>query len=306
MHLALLACIAVQALRSAAPLRSAWALRSAAPRSCCAAMGLGSSAGSLFGGALDALSESEAQKWLMRDIGRRRRELVALGWLARAYRCFPWALERMSLFRLEGYQEDTDMATLWHIRADGCVECTVRESSVVARGVPLRLQLRFAHDGLTLQAAELTAVGCDLNPTHAAVAEPMRAADAVELANALRPVGAKVLVAEAIVRAVFELLEPSLERAASSGPLVACTSDSTRSFSPRRDLFAREGTSEKWLQKITDYYFAESRLVDLCFENDKTLRFSFYYDSTEPPNSADPFRNVNPEVLCCKFDSYFR
>jgi hypothetical protein len=34
-------------------------------------------------------------------------------------------------------------------------------------------------------------------------------------------------------------------------------------FEPRRDLFAREGTSDKWLQRVAGYYFAKATLQEV-------------------------------------------
>ena len=34
---------------------------------------------------------------------------------------------------------------------------------------------------------------------------------------------------------------------------------------------------------------------------DALARARAFLDPSEPPNSANPTRNVNPEVLCCKF-----
>ena len=72
---------------------------------------------------------------------------------------------------------------------------------------------------------------------------------------------------------------------------------------PRRELWAREGTSEKWCQQVSAYYFAEATLLDVRYEGLERARFSFCFDATEPVNSDDPYRNVNPEVIFCAFDS---
>jgi len=65
-----------------------------------------------------------------------------------------------------------------------------------------------------------------------------------------------------------------------------------------------EGSTEKWLQQVSGYYFAESQLQALRFasKSDAQASFLFYYDATEPFNAQDPTRNVNPEVVCCLFD----
>eukprot|EP00596_Hydrurales_sp_CCMP1899_P001274 CAMPEP_0119052644 /NCGR_PEP_ID=MMETSP1177-20130426/73874_1 /TAXON_ID=2985 /ORGANISM="Ochromonas sp, Strain CCMP1899" /LENGTH=116 /DNA_ID=CAMNT_0007032281 /DNA_START=530 /DNA_END=880 /DNA_ORIENTATION=- len=71
-------------------------------------------------------------------------------------------------------------------------------------------------------------------------------------------------------------------------------------FHPRNDLFAQEGTSKKWLQEVSEYYFAEARLQDVKFpfngKNDGSpsskCTFRFYHDPYEPLNSEDVTRNV--------------
>ena len=70
-------------------------------------------------------------------------------------------------------------------------------------------------------------------------------------------------------------------------------------FTPRRDLFAREGSSEKWLQCVSEYYFAAASLQEVAAAG-SDVRFVFYYDATEPLNSEDARRNVNPEIICCR------
>ena len=81
------------------------------------------------------------------------------------------------------------------------------------------------------------------------------------------------------------------------------------SFRPRRDLFAREGSAEKWLQQESGYYFAEATLQDAAFMGGGSgggggVTYTFYYDASEPINSDDPRRNVNPEVIRCSFDDH--
>ena len=72
---------------------------------------------------------------------------------------------------------------------------------------------------------------------------------------------------------------------------------------PREELWALEGTSEKWCQQVSGYYFAAATLQDVRFAESGGARFTFYYDAEEPLNSDDPRRNVNPEVIFCTFDS---
>ena len=69
-----------------------------------------------------------------------------------------------------------------------------------------------------------------------------------------------------------------------------------------------EGTSEKWLQRVSGYYFAASRLQTVRFVPTEPsavdgLQFTFYLDPTEAINSEDPTRIVNPEVVRCTFSA---
>jgi hypothetical protein len=278
---------------------------------------------------LSHLEPSEVQEWLVRDIGRRRAELVALGWLGRAYLAVPALFQLLAprVFELQLYEAHGDSGRLEELvyATDETVDCVLAEGSVVQRGVPLRLRLMRAPTagggqpwtyGGSWASAELLAVGCDLTPEWpqgARLIDGPAARSLCQQLNADR--SAKRLIVRAIVRAVFEELEPLFAPGASPlassgtgaelpfelepcGPVVP--------FEPRRDLFAREGSSEKWLQRVSAYYFARSKLRDVRIVGSRTgVRFCFYLDPEEPPNSLDALRNVNPEVLCCKFRSYF-
>ena len=64
--------------------------------------------------------------------------------------------------------------------------------------------------------------------------------------------------------------------------------------------------SEKWLQRVSGYYFAASRLLTVRFvpaapSAADAMQFTFYLDPTEPISSEDPTRIVNPEVVRCTF-----
>ena len=74
-------------------------------------------------------------------------------------------------------------------------------------------------------------------------------------------------------------------------------------FTPREELWAREGSAEKWLEERSAYYFAESLLQDVRLEEVPGATFTFYLDETEPLNSEDPMMSPNPEVVCCYFDA---
>lgn len=264
---------------------------------------------------LAPLQRAEAQAWLVRDMGRRRAELIALGWLGRAYLAAPGllALISPSAFDLSVYEDGRGVGALeqlaWETRGGGC-ECVLAETSVVPRGVPLRLRLTREPPGAApgpaaWRSAELVAVGCDLTPEWPAGARPMSDDAARALCaelNAER--AAKRLVVRAIVRAIFDEIEPLFAAPSSSAPELELCGPAVP-FRPRPDLYAREGSSEKWLQRVSAYYFAHATLRDVRVAGSaRDVRFTFYLDPAEPPNSLDPRRNVNPEVVCCKFASY--
>ena len=78
--------------------------------------------------------------YLRADIARRSNELFALGWLGRAYLAAPAIIQVAlpSVFQLEPY-EDEDASS-----SDGNImDVTLRESSVVGRGIPFRLRLEL-------------------------------------------------------------------------------------------------------------------------------------------------------------------
>ena len=105
----------------------------------------------------------------------------------------------------------------------------------------------------------------------------------------------------AVSSTIFRELTPSAQATRREEALEACGAP-TR-FAPREELWALEGTSEKWCQQVSGYYFAAATLQDVRFAESGGARFTFYYDAEEPLNSDDPRRNVNPEVIFCTFDS---
>ena len=244
----------------------------------------------LFQGLVNIPPE-ELGRWCRVDIGRRRSELVAVGWLGRAYRVAPQIFDAAlpDMFRFAAY----DDGRKWLRRGDGTVACAVRfGETVVPRGVPLSLRLGTV--GGRVASVSVEAVGPDLIPDDVG-SEAIADADAERLCASLNG-AARRLVVDAVCAAVFDSLEPALARA--SAPVAV---GPPRAFTPRRDLYAREGSSEKWLQRVSDYYFADAQLQEVSLGGDGGVRFWFYLDEAEPLNSADPTRNVNPEVLCCKF-----
>lgn len=245
------------------------------------------------------------------DIARRYAELFALGWLGRAYAFAPPLFEKLlpRVFCLEPYDDD-GAAFAFAERDDGSVDVVLKESSVVARGIPFHL--RLADD---LSAASLRGIGCDLaavldgSDSRGSGGDGDRLASSYdeqrvrvralsERLNADR--AAKRRVVRAISSTIFRELTPVKQATKSDGPLEACGAPT--SFVPKRELWAREGSSEKWCQQVSGYYFAEATLQDVRYAGLERARFSFYYDATEPINSDDPYRNVNPEVIFCAFD----
>jgi len=269
----------------------------------------------LFDELAGAVDAAELQQWMRTDLGRRRAELRALGWLARAYCLAPEFVGTVlpRAFCLDPYDEDDTLFRRYERQADGAsvVDCVVQESSVVSRGVPLRLRLPLNNDG-SVASVEVTAVGCDIAPRWPPGSVPMTTEEAREICKGLngegvgqRPVRSRV--AAAISNMVFRELEPRLRSGLGRGGALEPRGAVTR-FRPRKELFAREGLQKKWLQKVSGYYFAESLLRDVSFAaNDEgagELTFTFYFDPVEPPNSTERSMNVNPEILCCKLPSY--
>jgi hypothetical protein len=94
--------------------------------------------------ALAPLPDAELQALLRADIQRRLDELLALSWLGRAYAAAPWLVRWVapSAFALQQYQGEDQLCCEYRGEGGrGAVECTLRESSVVARGIPFRLRV---------------------------------------------------------------------------------------------------------------------------------------------------------------------
>ena len=227
------------------------------------------------------LQPEELQRWLARDVGRRLQELQALAWLGRAHRVLPSVFDKV--FTIDRYDNAP-----WYACDDGRTYGTLKTgTAVVARGVPVSFSL--SSDGARMTVSGL---GCDILPRIPANATALEESDAARLCRRLAS-NKRVLI-DAIERAVFDILEPAL----AGGPTFEATGEVVE-FTPRRDLFAREGSSEKWLQCVSEYYFAAAALQEVAAVG-SDVRFVFYYDATEPLNSEDPRRNVNPEIICCR------
>jgi predicted kinase len=228
------------------------------------------------------LPQPELQSWLARDVGRRRQELQALAWLGRAHRVLPSVFDKV--FTVDRYAN----APWYACDDDGKVYGTLKTgTAVVARGVPVSFSL-----SRDCRRMAVLGLGCDLRPRIPANASVMEERDAERLCQQL--VASKRILIDAIETAVFDVLEPAL----AGRPTFEATGDVVE-FTPRRDLFAREGSSEKWLQCVSEYYFAAASLQEVAPVG-SDVRFVFYYDATEPLNSEDVRRNVNPEIICCR------
>jgi hypothetical protein len=263
---------------------------------------------------LAGLDAAELSTWLMRDIGRRRAELIALGWLGRIFllveSVVPGALAVFwpRLWVLKPYEGEGD-SLAYETRADGArahstLEIVLAETSVVPRGVPLRLRITRAASGEVTHAV-LVAVGCDIAPIWPAGSRALDDGEArSQCARLNADRAAKRLMVRAVETGVFAHILPALSAPAEGSPLALEPCGPVQLFTPRRDLYAREGTADKWLQRVSAYYFAESKLREVRVVGRPGARFTFYLDPSEPCNSIDRRRNVNPEVLCCKLEAY--
>ena len=245
------------------------------------------------------------QDFLRADIARRYNELFALGWLGRAYLAAPPLFEKFfpAVFNFTPYVDSQCVN-----ERNACF-VTLMESCVVARGIPFHLKLD--NDS----GPSLLGIGCDL------AAAPADAVQVDEGAAALcERINADGTMKRQIVRAVastiFRRLNPVAKATRRGVDLEAC--GPPVAFVPRRDVWAREGSSEKWCQQVSGYYFAESTVQAVRFDASASeaqpVTFSFYFDQSEPINdpsaklneptefSNDPYRNVNPEVIYCAFD----
>jgi hypothetical protein len=248
---------------------------------------------------------------LREDIGRRARELITLSWLGRVYLLVPFLTSAIlpGLFNFSAY-EDESRPSCWRA-GPGVLECTLCERSLVpTKGIPftLRFEMSEASVGLgPITRATLLGVGCDLRRASAADNEEALGIEvAEELCTRLASdAQSKRLVVEAIISAIARTLPPVLDATKRGDELVACTGE-TR-FTPLREYYGREGLNEKWVQKISGYYFAEAQIQEarfLSLASPDEATFTFYYDRAEPIN-GDPTAglNINPEVICSSFAS---
>lgn len=88
----------------------------------------------------------------------------------------------------------------------------------------------------------------------------------------------------AIVRTIFTELSPCTRLLKDGAALELCGAGVR--FVPRRQAWAREGLAEKWLQCVSDYWFAEAELRDVRLDGAEGVRFTFYLDPEEPWHSS--------------------
>jgi len=252
-------------------------------------------------------AQPELQAMLREDIQRRLSELILLGWLGRAFLAVPFLFARFapSVFHLDLYEGEGELC-VFTSDTSGAIECTLRESSVVSRGIPVRLRIEpvAGADADDVGRISLVGVGCDVLDAVRGDKDtrvPLSHSEAEALAARLARPSTKKRLVRAVSSTIFDRLS-AVSRAVEAGDRLEVCSAEER-LEPRRDLFAREGSSEKWLQKISAYYFARAVLQEVRFTEGvaEGVGFTFYFDPEEPVN-GDPRRaNVNPEVVCCTF-----
>ena len=237
-------------------------------------------------------------EFLTRDLSRQCAQLTALGWAGRIFRVAPWLLAVLGVknaFELEPYKSDV----AWRLE-DGTTEITLGDRSLVARGIPFRWKLRL-DGGDEIESATLLGIGCDLRPAVPPSPQAVRLDEAAMNSVAAAVNANKRAVVASLTRTIFSEIT-LVAKAAKAGAEPQAVGEPVR-FTPRQELWAREGSAEKWLEERSAYYFAESLLQDVRLEEVPGARFTFYLDETEPLNSEDPMMSPNPEVVCCYFDA---
>ena len=257
-------------------------------------------------GDLKQSADTDIESMLRADIGRRRSELILLGWLGRAYLLAPLICRFLSpkLFVLSSYEASAVPC----YRFKQALEVTLKESSIVGRGIPFRLRFDMDKDPYASpHSVQLLGIGCNLRIGDVACVECSEMTDS-EVEALCRQIDEnfrlKRLVVEEITACIFSRLGPVGSALSRAMPLEAV--GTAREFTPRRELFAREGSSEKWLEQVSGYYFAQSyvqrvRFPALDAPDLVGIEFTCYLDPSEPLNSEDRMLNVNPEVIQCSF-----
>jgi len=276
------------------------------------------------------LPEDKIQEMCRLDIRRRQKELIALGWLGRGFLAAPWLFRAFfpTLFQFDVYG-DSDSASTSVELSEGVVDCTLKEASIVTRGIPLKLRLSLTNGSRQIKAAELLGIGCDLS---LATSDSRSDSTGKERAKSLcskinSDSTAKKAVVRGIVDKIFQYVSAPIDEALKEKvPLelselqrvpTNAETENRANFTPRRDLWAREGSAEKWLQQVGGYWFAEAGVCNVRFQTPtqketaaaegkyapySATTFTFYFDPSEPVNSDETLMNINPEAIYCSFD----
>lgn len=264
--------------------------------------------------AKELLSPLLLQRYLRADILRRYTELTLLGWLGRGYLTVPFLFDRFfpTLFNLTQYRA----GTVGCYQGPGVLDCTLKEGTIGGpKGIPFRLILDVEEPSTArfhVKSARLLSIGCDLR-------EGADSVSAKGIGMSAKGIGAicdsintdsttKRLVVEAITSAIFSSSNIA-EAAKQEVELEACAG--TFNFTPREEFWGLEGSSYKWVQEVSGYFFASSVLQEIRFarqgpladasSGSSAVKFIFYLDPTEPFNSEDPTKIINPEVITCVF-----
>lgn len=294
------------------------------------------------------LAQPETQKALRLDIGRRLTEIQLLGWLGRAILLLPNVFMDAVLptvFRLDAYPNGTTAAP-YREKKSGAVVITLKESSVGGpKGIPFTL--RVLQDGNKVvknckksnNALTLISIGvADLQSINKNSGSSNNIKEVENQHELLTPNEVQALcdsidrrdVAAAITNVVFnkgplaavkKALEQDItlevvQQQQAKQPISDNDELNFKTiFTPKEELWALEGTSYKWVQLRSGYYFARSELLNVRFvsgankddrddDRAKAVTFQFYFDPTEPVNAGElPRQIINPEVIACNFDN---
>lgn len=229
------------------------------------------------------------QDWLRSDILRRSKELMALAWLGRIYVTTPIIFNVFfpSLFQFKLYNNQSLLTTPLPHLSDGhfMVDCTLKESSIISRGIPIRLRF-FMHNN-EIKSVKLLAVGCDVKSN---MKTDMNANEKINMKTETRTdmntdqkdrdkqttaistsssmnstfttifsesinknmnknIKNKKIIVNAITSTIFKNI-PTVMSMAKSGVVDLEAIGPIQEFFPEKDLFALEGTTEKWLQEV--------------------------------------------------------
>ncbi len=139
-------------------------------------------------------------------------ELFLLGWLGRAWLALPFLFDALfpSVFRLQSYEPSAVKC----FQQTGQVTCTLKEISVVPRGIPFRFNIStHKNDWTVITSASLVGIGPDL--TTQPNVHDMRQMIEEELVTLCDHINSnrasKRILVTAIVSTIFERLTPVAE-----------------------------------------------------------------------------------------------